>query len=59
MTKKIVLTVHDEVVACVPEETTEDTVALITRVMSRPPVWAPGLPVACEVSFGKTYGEAK
>lgn len=56
---RTVLTVHDEVVACVPENNTNDAVEFMREVMSRPPVWAEGLPVACEASAGRTYGEAK
>jgi hypothetical protein len=56
---KVVLTVHDEVVACVPEGSVEQTVTLVTQTMTLPPAWAPTLPIACEVHSGETYGEAK
>jgi DNA polymerase len=51
-----VLTVHDAAVCLVPDEHVEEGVALITRVMSTAPSWAPTLPVACEAKFGKSYG---
>lgn len=56
---RVVLTVHDEVVACVPEEAVDEAVTFITAVMNEAPAWAPTLPVACEVHSGDTYGEAK
>lgn len=58
-TCKVVLTVHDEVVACVPEQSVDDAVTLVTNTMTQPPAWAPSLPIACEVHSGETYGEAK
>jgi DNA polymerase I-like protein with 3'-5' exonuclease and polymerase domains len=56
---KVVLTVHDEVVAVVPEKDAEQTLAFMSEVMSTPPKWAAGLPVACEGDFALTYGDCK
>jgi DNA polymerase I-like protein with 3'-5' exonuclease and polymerase domains len=56
---RTVLTVHDEVAVCVPEDAVPDVVPFMTSTMSTPPTWAPDLPVACEVQAGKTYGDAK
>lgn len=56
---RVVLTVHDEVVACVPTEQASEAATLIAEAMSRPPAWAPSWPVACDVHVGGTYGEAK
>jgi DNA polymerase len=56
---RVVLTVHDEVVACVPKHDVAETVTFVTNVMSEAPAWAPTLPVACDVHSGATYGEAK
>lgn len=56
---RVVLTVHDEVVTCVPESHESGALAHITTTMSTAPTWAPTLPVACEVHSGGTYGEAK
>lgn len=53
------LSAHDEVGACVPEEAVNEAIPFIAGVMSKAPVWAPGLPIACEVRAGGTYGEAK
>ena len=35
----------------------DQAVAFITQVMSTPPSWATGLPVACEAKYGESYGE--
>jgi len=52
-----VLTVHDAAVLVVPEHELEDALAFITQVMSTPPNWADGLPVACEAKYGRSYGD--
>lgn len=51
--------VHDEVIAVVPEGEAQQASAFIKEVMSTPPVWAPTLPLACEVGVGVSYGKAK
>jgi DNA polymerase len=56
---KTVLTVHDEVVAVVPEHYAVQCLADMVRIMSAPPSWAPGLPVSCEGAMGDSYGDAK
>lgn len=56
---KLVLTVHDEVVACVPETKSDWITQLMSRIMSRPPKWAPDLPIACEVATGHDYASCK
>jgi DNA polymerase len=52
-----VLTVHDAVVCVVPSVDVETSLLYITDVMSTPPHWATGLPVACEASYGDSYGD--
>jgi DNA polymerase len=52
-----VLTVHDAAVCVVPEEDVDEACAWIVEVMSTPPDWAKGLPVACEAQVGYNYGE--
>ena len=54
---KVVLTVHDAAVSVVPEDEVEEAMAYIVEVMSTPPEWAKGLPVACEAKFNQSYGE--
>ena len=53
---RIVLTVHDSIVACVPEEQAEKAQAYIEQCMRWTPDWATGLPVNCESGVGKSYG---
>jgi DNA polymerase len=52
-----VLTVHDAAVCVVPTSELQDALVYITSIMSTPPAWAAGLPVACEAKFGQSYGE--
>lgn len=52
-----VLTVHDAAVIVVPENELHHALAFITKVMSTPPTWAVGLPVACEAKYGISYGD--
>lgn len=53
----VILTVHDAAVVLVKEEEKDEAEAFIVECMSTPPVWAKGLPVACEAKFAKSYGE--
>jgi DNA polymerase len=52
-----VLTVHDAAVIVAPKNELNEALAFITQVMSTPPSWAEGLPVACEAKHGESYGE--
>lgn len=54
---RVALTVHDSIVTVVPETELLEAVKFISKVMSIPPKWGPLLPVACEVSWGPTYGD--
>jgi DNA polymerase len=56
---KIVLTVHDELVVCVPDAEAEEALAFMLEVMRTPPAWAPGLPLDAEGDIAQRYGEAK
>jgi len=56
-TYRVALTVHDAAVVVVPDDEVDEAIALITGLMSTPPVWAKGLPVACEAKAGATYGD--
>jgi len=51
--------VHDEIIIIVKEEEADDAMAFMIEEMSKPPTWAPDLPVACEAGMGNNYGEAK
>ena len=54
-----VLTVHDAAVCVVPDDEVDEACAWIVKVMSSPPDWAKGLPVACEAQYGRNYGDMK
>ena len=54
---KVVLTVHDSIVCCVPDAEAEDAKAYVEQCMRWVPDWAAGLPVNCEAGIGKNYGE--
>ena len=51
------LTVHDAVVCVVPEAEIDEAMRFIIDIMSTPPEWAKGLPVACEAHHGVSYGD--
>jgi len=54
---KVALTVHDAVMAVVPEEEVEEAKTYIQECMQWRPSWASTLPLACELGVGKSYGE--
>ena len=54
-----VLTVHDEVVAVVPDEDAANCMNMMMDFMKQAPSWCADLPVACEADIGKSYGDAK
>ena len=54
---KVVLTVHDAIACIVPNAEAAEAVEYVTECMRWTPEWAVGLPVNCEVGFGKNYGE--
>ena len=54
---KVVLTVHDSVIACVADEELGEAQAYVEECMSQIPDWAEGLPITCESGTGKSYGE--
>jgi len=53
---RVVLTVHDSIVSCVPEDEVDEAREYIEQCMRTPPKWAAGLPVNCESEVGKSYG---
>lgn len=53
------LQVYDELVFVVKESAAPIYAKAIELIMSRPPWWAAGLPVACEVAWAKNYGDVK
>lgn len=53
---RVAMTVHDSVVALVPEDEAEEGRAYIESCMRIRPKWATGLPLNCESKMGLTYG---
>ena len=56
---KIVLTVHDEIVAVVPESRGQECLKVMIDIMRTPPAWAEGLPLDAEGDVAYSYGGAK
>tara|TARA_R110000851_G_scaffold21069_2_gene63548 strand:- start:5637 stop:7466 length:1830 start_codon:yes stop_codon:yes gene_type:complete len=52
----VVLTVHDSLVCCIPDEEVEEARVYVEECMSQTPDWAEGLPITCESGVGKSYG---
>jgi DNA polymerase len=53
---RVAMTVHDSVLAVVPEDEVDRAVEYITMVMRFRPEWAPDLPLNCEAGHGRSYG---
>jgi DNA polymerase I-like protein with 3'-5' exonuclease and polymerase domains len=56
---KIVLTVHDSIVCCVPDDEVVEARSYVESCMRKVPDWAVGLPIDCESGVGKSYGDCK
>ena len=56
---RAVLTVHDSVIACVPESEAEEAQQYVERCMRYVPRWAKGLPLECESGMAKAYGDCE
>lgn len=56
---RVVLTVHDSIVCCVPDDEAETCKSYVEECMRWVPAWAEGLPVDCEAGIGKNYGETE
>lgn len=56
---RAVLTVHDSIVCCVPDDEAQACKAYVEDCMRWVPDWATGLPVDCEAGIGKNYGETE
>jgi DNA polymerase len=53
---KVAMTVHDSVVAVVPEHEAERAKEFVEIAMRLRPSWAPDLPLNCKAGVGSTYG---
>jgi len=56
---KVVLTVHDSIVCCVPDDEVLLARQHVETCMRWTPDWAEGLPVDCESGTGKSYGDCE
>ena len=56
---KVVLTVHDSIVCCVPDDEVERARNYIETCMRKVPDWAINLPIDCESGVGKSYGDCE
>ena len=56
---KVVLTVHDSIVCCVPDEEVDAARQYVETCMRETPDWAAGLPVDCESGTAKSYGDCE
>lgn len=56
---RVVLTVHDSIVACVRDDEVAEAQEYIEKCMRYVPEWAAGLPIDCESGTGKSYGECE
>ena len=54
---RVVFQVHDEIIVTARKADSSAAQALLERVMSTPPKWAPELPVACESGMADNYGD--
>jgi DNA polymerase len=54
---RVVFSVHDEIVCCVPAAMADACRQRLLSVMATPPAWASGLPLACEAAAGQNYAE--
>ena len=54
---RVALTVHDAVMAVVPEGQEKEALFYINECMRWRPSWATTLPLACELGIGKSYGD--
>ena len=56
---RVVLTVHDSIVACVRDDEVDQAQAYIEDCMRQVPAWAAGLPIDCESGTAKSYGDCE
>jgi DNA polymerase len=51
--------VHDSIVSLVPDsqDKVDEMCEYVHTIMSTPPSWADGLPLACEIKVGENYGD--
>ena len=57
--KRVVLSVHDEAVICVPEAQAEECKADAIAAFRTAPWWAPDIPLNAKAAYNVRYGDAK
>ncbi|HEX6825819.1 MAG TPA: hypothetical protein VF077_05815 [Nitrospiraceae bacterium] len=57
--RRLVLSVHDEGVWCVPTSRVDRTVWEAEQALRTPLPWCPDIPLNCEVKHSRIYGQAK
>lgn len=55
----VLFQVHDENVMLVDDTEVGAAQQFVERIMSAPPAWAPGLPIACESAIAQNFGDCK
>jgi DNA polymerase len=53
----VVMTTHDEVVACVPKTQAKKCEVFMQACLRQAPDWAPDLPVTCETGYAENYSK--
>jgi len=56
---KVALTVHDSIVVAVRDTELDEARTYVEHCMGQKPNWAAGLPITCESSVGKSYGDCE
>jgi DNA polymerase len=54
---RVVLTVHDELVCCVPEENAEECFTYMLKCMKTAPVWMPDIPLNADGGYARNYSK--
>ena len=54
---RTVSSTHDEPIMVVPESEAEAAAAIVTKIMTTPPEWAPDLPMAVDVGWAREYSK--
>jgi len=56
-TMRVVMTTHDEIVTCVPEDQAESSFAKMIEIMQTPPPWCADIPLAAEGGYAYNYSK--
>lgn len=56
-TARVILQVHDELIACAPDSDKDQTMETIYNIMRIPPRWCADLPLDCEGGYDRGYSK--